>query len=222
VKRAGVIYCAAVILENWLRQDFWPPGGSIPLPSTMMEERNVTFREIEDLVEIDRCNRVLRDTLVRMSISNMQNVINPIAEPNTNTVYRFNSGLWWSYREHRRTPKSLLQYNNLFGYGEPGPRSEIEVNLPLEKFRRGPQGAYIYKPNEPNSFLLAHRGGVQHGRQPFSVLDAMEERGATLMPVVGNDRRHRRLIRVCSVTSLHLQDIIDFVRNIIAVKNSLN
>jgi hypothetical protein len=105
----------------------------------------------------------------------------------------------------------LLQYNNLFGYGEPKSHSEIEVNFPMEKPRRTLQGALVYDTTAPNSILLAHRGRVEHGG-PHYVHDQMQNRGATLITVAGNSRP---LIRVCSITALNLQDIIDFVRNIL-------
>jgi hypothetical protein len=46
----------------------------------------------------------------------------------------------------------------------------------------------------------------------------MQNRGATLIPVAGHSRP---FIRVCSITALNLQDIIDFVRNIVDVKTTL-
>jgi hypothetical protein len=127
----------------------------------------MAFQEIEDLGQIANWNAVLRMTLLGMSVSNEQRVLNSKAEPNPDTVYRFNSVLWWLYRQHRRHPGARLQYNNLFGYGEPKSHSEIEVNFPMEKYRRTLQGALVYDTDTPNSILLAHRGRVEHGGQYY-------------------------------------------------------
>lgn len=177
-----------------------------------------TYREVDDIAEIGRLNSDLARTLQSLSVTNVQKTINPIAVPQPNTTYLFEGGLWWSYRLYPRPPQVATQYNNLFGYGSEGTHSNIEVNFPVGKFRRGKlQGAFVRNLDEANSILLAHRGGVQYDRRSFSVLDAMEKMGASVIRVSGQTYP---LIRVCSIHGLQLRDIIEFVRNIIHVKRT--
>jgi len=171
-----------------------------------------TGREVDDLAEIARSNARLASTLLARAINNKQRVINEIAVPEPNTVYEFQGGLWWSYRDH--PPQGPRQYNNLFGFDN-DTRSTVEVNFPLSRFRRSLQGAFVRCTD--GSLLLCHRGGVQHRRRRFSVLGAMRDMGATLVQIADNDNP---LIRICSIDALQIHEIVAFVSNIIHAKNT--
>jgi hypothetical protein len=57
----------------------------------------------------------------------------------------------------RSRPKVATQANNLFGYGTPGAgdlSDVIEVNLPLGRFRRSLQGAFV-RNLKTNSIVFA-------------------------------------------------------------------
>ena len=173
-------------------------------------------KEVDDLAEIGGFNDRLARTLLPLSVGNEMRVINGIAVRQPIRVFLFEGGLWWAHREYAR-PRSLVptQYNNLFGLDGHGTQSNIEVNFPLGKFRRSLQGAFVRSPN--GSVMLCHRGGVQHGRRRFSVLDAMRDMGAALVRVADDGSP---LIRICFVDRLQIQEIVGFVSNIIQAKNT--
>jgi len=176
------------------------------------------YIEVEDIDEIDRLNKVLASKLQSLSLRHEPRKINTVAVTQPNLVYFLGEGIWWSHRLFPVAPRVPTQYNNLFGYGRPGALgSKIEVNFPIGKFRRGRlQGAFARR-LETNSVFLAHRGGVQHGRQSFSILDAIEKMGAPLINVSGNASQ---LITVCSVEAPQLEDIRGFVKNVDRAKNA--
>jgi|SRR5215469_1539501 len=182
-----------------------------------IRNREMTAREVEDLSEIAWLNDRLARTLRSLSVRDDMRVINGIAVQQPIRVFLFDGGLWWAPREYARQPSvTPTQYNNLFGLDGHGTQSNIEVNFPLGSFRRSLQGAFAQFPD--GSVLLCHRGGVQLGRRRLSVLGVMRDMGTTLVRV---DDNGSPLIRVCSVDALKIQELVEFVSNIIRAKSAL-
>jgi hypothetical protein len=174
-----------------------------------------TPQEIEDIAEIRRTIDRLENALQLLSMGNELRVINAIAVRQPIRVFSFEGGLWWAPRPYPPPPQVPTRRNNLFGFEGHGSQSNVEVNLPIDRYRRNLQGALVkYR---DGSVLLCHRGGVQHRRRSFSIIEAMEEMGATLVRVAGNTRP---LIRVCSIDALQIQEISQFLTNVVEAKNS--
>ena len=180
--------------------------------------------EIVDINEIGRLLRELATNLISLCNRHVPQRINTQAGQATSTpiithYFKQEPRLWFAHRQFQRQPQAAPQYNNLFGYDQPGALgSRIEVNFPVGKFRRGNlQGAFVQN-RESNAVLLAHRGKVTIGRRSsVSILDAMETMGAPLIRVSGNSSP---LIRVCTVDSPQIEEIRDFVRNVTQAKAS--
>ena len=192
------------------------------LSAAISEERHHVLNfemmgtEVDDLAEIAGLNDRLARMLLSLSVGDEMRVINGIAVRQPIRVFLFEGGLWWAHGEYARSGSRVpTQYNNLFGLDGHGAQSNIKVNFPLGKFRRSLQGAFVRCPN--GSVLLCHRGGIQHGGKRFSVLDAMRDMGATLVRVADNGSP---LIRVCFIDALQIQEIAEFVSNIIQAKNT--
>ncbi len=175
-----------------------------------------TFREIDDITEIRREIQTLTNALEALSVRNELRVINAIAVRQPIRVFSFEGGLWRAPRPYPPPPQVPTRRNNLFGFEGHGSQSNVEVNLPIDRYRRNLQGVLVKAGD--GSVLLCHRGGVQHGRRRFSILDAMNDMGATLIRVAGNAEP---LIRVCSIEALQIHEIIRFVRNVVQAKSTL-
>jgi hypothetical protein len=203
---------------NHQMRDVHPITRQTELLLERLEQQRFDLRNREmiiyDLTEIKDCQKDLEAKLKSFSIGSKKMEINPIAVKEPTTVYFFPHGLWWSPRLYPRPPKAATRVNNLFGLGQ-GANSDVEVNFPIVNRRGGKplQGALVRF--NTGEIVLAHRGQVQHRRRSFSVLDAMEKRGASLIRLPSNDPP---LIRVCSISALKLEDIEEFVKRIIQVK----
>lgn len=186
------------------------------------DPRNVgmtTFHEIQDIAEIRRQTDRLEGGLQTLSVRNEMRVVNGIAVRHPIRVFLFDGGLWWAPRPYPPPPKIANRRNNLFGLEGLGSQSNVEVNLPIDKFRRNVQGT-IVRCHE-DSFLLCHRGRVEHRGRSFSVLNTMADMGVTIIQAVGSAKS---LIRVCAteIDALQIREITQFVRGIVQAKNAAN